>query len=403
MNDDGFPIFHEIDNPQAVLFTLPSARQIRLTDGELLLEVDTDNHHLYILLSGSLAVRLKRDAQPCAFVRPGETVGEMSLIDGNRTSAFVMSEGESEVLALHESDFWDSVSIQPTVMRNITRQMIRRLRLASEQMIRSLEQTLRLEYLEKELATARDIQMSALPHQTPLLPRHPQVDVFAYLAPASEVGGDLFEALPLGDGHILLAVGDVAGKGMPAALFMMRTLALLRAQAPLNGQREQLMTTLNQGLCENNESTMFVTLCLAIVSVDDGRLVLFNGGHPPPLLSRQGGPFEPVGGTKGALLGVAPQMRYQSVEIALAPGDRFVLYSDGVSEAENTESAMFSVERARAALDGFPADGDMQGLVGALAGAVADFSRGARQSDDITILASRYLGPPGNACGELQT
>jgi sigma-B regulation protein RsbU (phosphoserine phosphatase) len=148
---------------------------------------------------------------------------------------------------------------------------------------------------------------------------------------------------------------------------------------------------------------MFVTLCLAIVSVNDGRLILFNGGHPPPLLSRQGEPFAPVGGTKGALLGVAPQMRYQSLEIVLAPGDRIVLYSDGVSEAENTKSAMFSVERARAALDGFPADGDMQGLVGALAGAVADFSLGARQSDDITILAARYLGAPENVREELQT
>lgn len=402
MNDDSFPIFQGVEEPQALLSTLPTARMIRLVNGELLLEADADNHHLYILLSGSLEVRLKRDALACAYVRPGESVGEMSLIDGNLTSAFVLSVGESEVLALHESDFWGSFSTHPTVMRNITRQMIRRLRLASEQMIRSLEQALRVEHLEKELATARDIQMSALSHKTPLLPHHPQVDVFAYLAPASEVGGDLFEALPLDDGHILLAVGDVAGKGMPAALFMMRTLTLLRAQAHVKKHREQLMATLNQSLCENNESTMFVTLNLAIVSVNDGRLTLFNGGHPPPLLSRQGGPFELVGGTKGALLGVAPHVRYQSTDIVLAPGDRIVFYSDGVTEAENPECAMFSTERAQAALDCCPGDSDMRGLVRALTNAVADFSSGAKQSDDITLLALHYMGPSGDLHEKLQ-
>ena len=397
MNDDFFPIFQDVRDPQALLSELPTARLIRLTDGALLLEADAENHHLYILISGSLEVRLKRDALACAHVRPGESVGEMSLIDGSRTSAFVVSVGESEVLTLHETDFWSSYSSHPSIMRNITRQMIRRLRLASEQMIRSLEQTLRLEHLEKELATARDIQMSALSQQCPLLPHHPQVDVFAHLVPASEVGGDLFEALPLDDGHVLLAVGDVAGKGMPAALFMMRTLALLRAQAPTRKNRAQLMEILNRSLCENNQSLMFVTLSLAILSVNDGHLTLFNGGHPPPLLSRQGGPFEPAGGAKGPLLGVAPHVRYQSADMVLAPGDRIVLYSDGVTEAENRELAMFSIERAQAALDQCPDDSDMRGLVHALTGAVADFSFGAKQSDDITLLALRYLGPSDGA------
>ena len=376
-----------------MLSELPTARLMRLADGEILLEANADNHHLFILLSGSLEVRLKRDALAAARVKPGESVGEMSLIDGNLTSAFVLSAGESEVLALHESDFWGSVSTHPAVMRNITRQIVRRLRLTSEQMLRSLEQALRMEHLEKELATARDIQMGALSHHTPLLPHHPQVEVFAYLTPANEVGGDLFEVLPLNESQILLAVGDVAGKGMPAALFMMRTLTLLRAHCHTNNHDQQMMTRLNQSLCENNESSMFVTLNLAILSVHDGRLTLFNGGHPPPLLSRQGGPFQLVGGAKGALLGVAPQVRYQSVEIILAPGDRIVFYSDGVTEAENRELAMFSIERTQAALDCCPRDSDMPGLVNAVASAVADFSAGAKQSDDITLLALRYRGP----------
>jgi sigma-B regulation protein RsbU (phosphoserine phosphatase) len=275
--------------------------------------------------------------------------------------------------------------------------MTYRLRLNSERMLRALEQQLKLEHLMRELAAARNIQMSLLPHRDPLFPRQRQVDAHAYLLPAKEVGGDLYDAFPLDEDHLLMAVGDVSGKGMPAALFMMRTLTLLRAQGCAKGSSEELLPILNRLLLDGNETDMFVTLCIVLISIADARVHILNGGHPLPLLSRQGGAFEVIEGAKGPLLGVLPEPRFKSVTLTLAPGDRIVLYSDGVTEAENPDRAMFALEGALASLARHPSDSDMASLVGALVDGVAEFTRGADQSDDITILAMRYLGAEAGA------
>ncbi len=386
-------IFEDVTPSPNIDAVLSASERIRLADGEMLIEADQENHHFYILISGEMGVRLTReDTQPGMPIMPGEPIGEMSIIDGRKTSAYVYSVGKSEVLAIREQDFWRHLATHPRVMRNLTRLITHRLRLTGQRIIRGIEQQLQYEHLKKELAAARDIQMGLLPQRVPLFPHHGQVDVQAYLLPAKEVGGDLYDAFPISDGHILVAVGDVSGKGMAAALFMMRTLTLLRAQGCTTTPWAELMPALNRLLCEGNASDMFVTLAIAILSVHDGRLTLFNAGHPPPLLSRQGGAFEVITGTKGALLGISPTLLYQGIEINISRGDRLVMYSDGVTEAENADRAMFDLERTRAALDQHPADGAMDGLVAALARAVTEFSDGVEQSDDITILALRYLG-----------
>ncbi len=372
---------------------LSSSRRIRLVDGERLIEAGQHNHYLFLLVDGLMEARLTGDASHSGMpIAPGEAIGEMSVLDGQRTSAHVYSVGESDVLAVHEDDFWRHLAPIPGVMRNLTRLVTHRLRLNSERMIRTFEEQLRIEHFKKELATAHDIQMGLLPHHDPLFPRHRQVDVHAYLLPAKEVGGDLYDAFAIDDEHILVAVGDVSGKGMPAAMFMMRTLTLLRAHGNGKEPCDRLMPTLNRLLCDGNEANMFVTLYIAVLSVRTGRLVLFNGGHPAPLLSRQGGPFEAVTGAKGALLGMIPEVAYRCHEITLSAGDRIVLYSDGVTEAENPGQEMFTQARTQATLDNSPGDESMQGLVIRLTQGVTDFAAGAEQSDDITILGLRYLG-----------
>lgn len=385
-------LFQDVAAPRLAEI-LAASRRIHLADGERLIEAGQDNHHLYFLLDGRLEARLVSDATHAGMhIAPGEAIGEMSILDGHRTSAHVYSVGECEVLAVHEDDFWQHLAPLPGVMRNLTRLVIQRMRATSERMILANEEQLRFEHLRKELAAAGDIQMGLLPHHDPLFPRHDQVEVHAHLLPAKEVGGDLYDAFPVDDEHILVAVGDVSGKGIPAALFMMRTLTLLRSQGSGKQPGDQFLPTLNRLLCEGNEADMFVTLCVVVISVRSGRMTLFNGGHPPPLLSRGGGAFEAVVGAKGALLGIIPEPHYQCLELTLAAGDRLVLYSDGITEAENPERDMFTQERTQAALDDYPADGAMDGLVARLSRAVADFAAGAEQSDDITVLALRYLG-----------
>jgi phosphoserine phosphatase RsbU/P len=369
------------------------AQRLRLQHGEQLIEAGAENHTLYLLLEGAMEAHLTQDHSLAGLpISVGEAIGEMSVLDGQKASANVYSVGESVVLAIHENDFWRLVAPLPGVMRNLTRLIIQRLRQSSEAVTRAFEEQLKFEQLKRELATAHDIQMGLLPHQSPLLPLHRQAEVFAYLLPAKEVGGDLYDAFAIDEEHILLAVGDVSGKGMPAAMFMMRTLTLLRAHGQAKLPCDQLMPTLNRLLCEGNEANMFVTLYIVVFSVVSGRMVLFNGGHPPPLLSRQGGGFEPVVGARGALLGMLPAVRYVCHEITLAAGDRLVLYSDGVTEAENTSGEMFSQQRAQALLDAQPKSAGMAELVASLSAGVKDFAGEAVQSDDITVLALRYLG-----------
>lgn len=364
---------------------------LRLSDGERLIEAGRENHTLYLLKRGRMAAYLTGDTDIEGMpIAEGETIGEMSLLDGQSTSANVHAVGECELLALGETDFWRVLAPLPGVMRNLTRMITHRLRMNSERMVRNIEERLVYEHLRKELSAARDIQLGLLPHRAQLYPRHPQVDAHAHLTPAKEVGGDLYDAFAIDDDHILAAVGDVSGKGMPAALFMMRTVTLLRAQGHSKRPCELLMPTLNRLLNEGNEANMFVTLCVAVLDTRNGEMILFNGGHPPPLLSRQGGAFEPVHGAKGALLGIFPDLPYQCLKLTLAPGDRIVFYSDGVTEAENPERAMYGLDGARFSLDSHDADGDMTGLVECLHRAVGTFADGAEQSDDITILALRY-------------
>ncbi len=392
-------LFRDISAPQ-VADILSSCRRIRLVDGERLIEAGQENHYLYLLVDGLMEARLAGGASHAGMqIAAGEAIGEMSILDGQLTSAHVYSVGESDVLAVHEDDFWHHLAPIPGVMRNLTRMVTQRLRMNNEQMIRTFEEQLRIEHFKKELATAHDIQMGLLPHHDPLFPRHRQVDVHAYLLPAKEVGGDLYDAFAIDDEHILVAVGDVSGKGITAAMFMMRTLTLLRAHGNGKEPCDRLMPTLNRLLCDGNDANMFVTLYIAVFSVHTGRLVLFNGGHPAPLLSRQGGPFEAVTGAKGALLGMFPEVAYRCHELTLAAGDRIVFYSDGVTEAENSAQEMFTQARTQATLDDCPTEDSMQRLVIKLTQQVSDFAVGVEQSDDITILGLRYLGQSASAAG----
>ncbi len=387
-----FALFRDVDD-EPLTAVIAGARRLSLSDGETLLVSGQRNNHLYILLSGRMAALLPGDlSQRGMVIQPGEAIGEMSLLDGRRTSANVVAQGVCEVLAIEEAVFWRELAPLPGLLRNMTRLVIQRMRANSDRLVQSMAEQLKLEHLRKELGAARDIQMGLLPHRTPLFPDHPQVDAYGYLLPAKEVGGDLYDAFAIDHQHLLLAVGDVSGKGMPAALFMMRTLTLLRSLASNGVPDDTFLPTLNRLLMEGNDADMFVTLCVAVLRVSDGQLTLYNGGHPACFLAREGGPFETLTGAKGALLGIMPAVRFVSKTVNLAPGDRLVVYSDGVTEAENPAMTMYGERRALADLGTAPIDAGCADLVQGLVRGVSRFADGAEQSDDITILALHYHG-----------
>ena len=174
------------------------------------------------------------------------------------------------------------------------------------------------ERMEGELKVARDIQLGIVPKIFPPFPEHREFDLFASLESAREVGGDLYDFFFLDDDHLGLAIGDVAGKGVPASLFMAVTITLLRAVSQRTGEPADVLARINAPLCHDNDAAMFVTLFFAVYDLRTGVLTYTSGGHPPPYILRAGGGIEALPQTAGAGLGASPRIAFGVAEATLA-------------------------------------------------------------------------------------
>ena len=189
--------------------------------------------------------------------------------------------------------------------------------------------------------------------------------------------------------RIAVAIGDVSGKGMPAALFMVRVVTFLRMNL-MENDLYSVMPAVNRMACENNDELMFSSLFLAVLNVRTGLLQYVNGGHNSPFISLRGGSFDLLPMSKGIMPGVDEEARYRVDELSMARGDTLVLYTDGVTEAENAAGEFFREPRALDVLnEAHPTNAAT--LVQALKEEVDRFSTGLPPSDDITLLALRYL------------
>ena len=239
--------------------------------------------------------------------------------------------------------------------------------------------------LEHELQVAHDVQMAMLPRAMPVAPG---LDVAATLKPAHSVGGDLYD-LFVADNRLWFIVGDVAGKSIPAALYMAIARALFRATAGVAGDVADVGRRMNDELVRDNEQMMFVTAGIGALDLTTGRLSLVDAGHLPPLIVEAGGSRELETGVKGPALGVLAGVSYTAAHIDLPSNALLLLYTDGVTEARSPGGDLFGNARLHAALresSGVSAAGAVRGVVAA----VDRFAAGAPQEDDITMLALRW-------------
>jgi phosphoserine phosphatase RsbU/P len=253
--------------------------------------------------------------------------------------------------------------------------------------------------LQEELDSARRLQMAMVPQSFP--PPSPDfpIDLCASMEPAREVGGDLYDFFLTQDGMLCFLVGDVSGKGMAAALFMARTKSLIRIATDLMRPRQgssaapaEIIARVNRELCENNGDMMFVTLFFAMLSPATGELEFCNAGHNLPYrLNGQG--LAAIEGAKGIILGVRPDAVYGTGRTALAPGESIYVFTDGVTEAANSEGELFAEARLEAVLGAGAACSSAAEIVKAVGDAVRCFVGTALPSDDITMLAVRRLDP----------
>ena len=248
------------------------------------------------------------------------------------------------------------------------------------------------ERIESELRIARDIQMGILPKIFPAFPERTEVDVYATIVPAKEVGGDLYDFFFIDDKQFCFLVGDVSGKGVPAAFFMAVTKTLLKAVAERSAEPGTILAKVNDDLAADNPSCMFVTLFLAILDMETGTLRYANAGHNPPLLlSLKDGP-QWVETLEEPMAGAMPDMTYTTRTMQLMPGDTLFMYTDGVTEAMNTNGGLYEESRLLETLTRLAGE-DITTQIRGVEASVAAFAGEAEQSDDITMLAVRYVGP----------
>ncbi len=240
----------------------------------------------------------------------------------------------------------------------------------------------RLLAIQKELDVASKMQQSILPT---VFPRGQDFEVFGSMEPAREVGGDFFDIMSLGQGRIGIAVADVSGKGVPAALFMMSCRTLLKGAAIGAIGPGTVLREVNNLLHEDNEAEMFVTLFYAVFDPGSGEFVYANGGHNSPLIVRSDGSSTELPATGGIALGVLSDIDYAEDRLQIAPGEAVVLYTDGVTEAENHKNDLFEMERLRQIFDGGALE-NAEEVNKAVFEAVRAFAGNTPQSDDITCI-----------------
>ncbi len=244
----------------------------------------------------------------------------------------------------------------------------------------------------RDLTLASAIQEAALPRRFPPFPGRNEFDIHASMNPAKEVGGDFYDFFLIDDDHLAMVVADVSGKGIPAALFMMVSKTMIKNRA-LTGDisPSKVFESVNEQLCEGNQLEMFVTAWLGILTISTGHLVYTNAGHEYPALKRANGGFEIVKEKHSPPLATINDISFAEGEITLEKGDVIFMYTDGVTEATNSENELFGLDRMTEALNS-DNTASCEAIDGNVANAIDCFVLEAPQFDDITMLCMRYNG-----------
>jgi len=375
---------------------------------ELFLEGDRGDK-FYIVVEGQIEI-VKALGTPnerlLASRGSGEFIGEMSLLnrDGLRTAS-ARTPADTKVLEMSRMDFDNLLHREPSIAYEMLRVLSTRLRVAHNESIRDLkeknrrleeayanlkaaqQQIIEKEILERELMQAREIQESMLPS---VLPRFEGYDLGARMVPARMVGGDFFDLIPLASNKLGLVIGDVSGKGVPAALFMALTRSLLRAEASPSASPEKVLHRVNHHLMGMNARDMFVTILYGILDGERHEFAYVRAGHELPLVWEEDGQVitPPIGG--GQLVGIFPNPVLETKTLTLNPGSTLLLYTDGVTEARNEQGEFFEDDGLKALVPQL-LDRSAQGVCDALVEILTDYQGAAPQADDITLLAVRAL------------
>ena len=248
----------------------------------------------------------------------------------------------------------------------------------------------RLQRTTAALSIAREIQMGMVPKTFPPYPERDDIDIYAVLYPAKEIGGDLYDFF-IKDGHLFFAIGDVSGKGVPASLLMAVTRSHFRSVASALKDPVRIIESMNRALADTNEANMFVTIFCGILDLSSGALAYSNAGHNPPLLLSSSGEVTRMTPDPNLPIGLFKDFGYTGDGITLKAGTTLLLYTDGLTEAENPDSRLYGEQRLTETLEAMKGKSAQDIVLGIYTDA-QDHVQSAVQSDDMTIMAIQYRG-----------
>ncbi len=384
-------------------------RVVDLQKNEVLFCEGEPGQSLYIVLEGQLEVLLgieTVDERRISLLGPGEGVGEMSLlIPGRARTASVRALKASRLWKMTHGDFESLLSRQPnlayTMVRTLTlrldsananafhdlQEKNRQLQTAYDELKAAQAQLVEKERLERELQLAAEIQMSILPQELPQIPGY---SFGAVMHPARMVGGDFYDIFPVEGRCVGAVIGDVTDKGVPAAIFMARTHALIMSEASHGGTPGEILRCVNNHLIHLAQSDQFVTVLFGLLDCDTGNFAFARAGHEHPLLLGNAGiiPLESNG--VGQPVGILPEISLDESSIVIPPGGTLLLFTDGVTDARNPRGHVFGYKRLNKAF------GKLKGKTGqpvcdSILQVLRKYQSTAHQEDDITMLVIHRL------------
>ncbi len=250
------------------------------------------------------------------------------------------------------------------------------------------------ERMEGELNVAREIQMNMLPLKSPAFSSHKEIKIRAELIPAREVGGDFYDYYFLDENHLCFVVGDVSGKGVPAALMMAVTITLLKSRAGSDWSTASIMTHVNREIAKDNDSHMFITVFMAILNTSTGKMVYTNAGHNPPYIIDNKRKLTKLVDRHGPVIGAMDDLTYKESQLVLNNNDIVLIYTDGITESRSRNGELFSDGRLLKLLETGEYS-STETLLELIIKSVKKFEDGADQFDDITVLTLEYCQNPG--------
>jgi len=321
-------------------------------------------------------------------IQEGDVIGEMGIFSPFRQrTASAVCENELEAYTMEESEVLKFLQQEPDAAFSLIQLSIGRF---IENLKREIEAR---ERIESELRVAAEIQADMLPGKFPPFPERSEFEIFAIMEPAKEVGGDFYDFFFIDPDRLCFVIGDISGKGVPAALFMAITKTIVKSEALRGVDSGDILRRVNTVLCHDNEKCMFATIFCAILNMATGELQFSNGGHNPPIICSANSICEFIDVPKSLVIGAIENTRYEKAKLKLNTGDLIFLYTDGVTEAANSSNVLFTADRLKVKLSQLHAqDKGVTAIIGKMREELIRFTSGAPQSDDITMLALTYKG-----------